>query len=380
MDKIYMDYSATTYVKPEVVEAMEPYIKEYFANPSSAYSLSNRAKMIIDESREALANLINAKSSEIYFTSGGTESDNWAIKGVAFANMNKGRHIITSSIEHHAVLNACEYLKKFDFEITYLPVDEYGLIHLQELKNSIRKDTILVSIMIANNEIGTIEPISEIGKVCKERNIVFHTDAVQAVGNIHLDVENMNIDLLSFASHKIYGPKGIGALYIRKGTKIDNLIHGGEQEKGKRGGTENLASIVGFGKASEIALNNLNEHRERLIYLRDILINELLQIPGTKLNGAKGEKRLPGSVNITFNDAQAELMLMMMDREGIFVSSGSACQAGAVEPSHVLKAIGLSNKEAKEAIRFSLGDKTTKEHVDKVINVVRDCVQKLRGY
>lgn len=375
-----MDYSATTYVKPEVVEAMEPYIKEYFANPSSAYSLSNRAKMIIDESREALANLINAKSSEIYFTSGGTESDNWAIKGVAFANMNKGRHIITSSIEHHAVLNACEYLKKFDFEITYLPVDEYGLIHLQELKNSIRKDTILVSIMIANNEIGTIEPISEIGKVCKERNIVFHTDAVQAVGNIHLDVENMNIDLLSFASHKIYGPKGIGALYIRKGTKIDNLIHGGEQEKGKRGGTENLASIVGFGKASEIALNNLNEHRERLIYLRDILINELLQIPGTKLNGAKGEKRLPGSVNITFNDAQAELMLMMMDREGIFVSSGSACQAGAVEPSHVLKAIGLSNKEAKEAIRFSLGDKTTKEHVDKVINVVRDCVQKLRGY
>lgn len=374
-----MDYSATTYIKPEVVEAMEPYIKEYFANPSSAYSLSNRAKMIIDESREALGNLINVKSSEIYFTSGGTESDNWAIKGVAFANMNKGRHIITSSIEHHAVLNACEYLKKFGFEITYLPVDEYGMVNLQELKNSIRKDTILVSIMIANNEIGTIEPISEIGKVCKEKNIIFHTDAVQAVGNIHLDVENMNIDLLSFASHKIYGPKGIGALYIRKGTKIDNLIHGGEQEKGKRGGTENLASIVGFGKASEIALNNLNEHRERLTYLRDILINELLQIPGTKLNGAKGEKRLPGSVNITFNDAQAELMLMMMDREGIFVSSGSACQAGAVEPSHVLKAIGLSNKEAKETIRFSLGDKTTKEHVDKVINVVRDCVQKLRG-
>lgn len=374
-----MDYSATTYIKPEVVEAMEPYIKEYFANPSSAYSLSNRAKMIIDESREALANLINAKSSEIYFTSGGTESDNWAIKGVAFANMNKGRHIITSSIEHHAVLNACEYLKKFGFEITYLTVDEYGMVNLQELKSSIRKDTILVSIMIANNEIGTIEPISEIGKVCKERNVVFHTDAVQAVGNIHLDVENMNIDLLSFASHKIYGPKGIGALYIRKGTKIDNLIHGGEQEKGKRGGTENLASIVGFGKASEIALNNLNEHRERLTYLRDILINELLQIPGTKLNGAKGEKRLPGSVNITFNDAQAELMLMMMDREGIFVSSGSACQAGAVEPSHVLKAIGLSNKEAKETIRFSLGYKTTKEHVDKVINVVRDCVQKLRG-
>ncbi|KGK87035.1 cysteine desulfurase [Clostridium sp. HMP27] len=374
-----MDYSATTYIKPEVVEAMEPYIKEYFANPSSAYSLSNRAKMIIDESREALANLINAKSSEIYFTSGGTESDNWAIKGVAFANMNKGRHIITSSIEHHAVLNACEYLKKFGFEITYLPVDEYGMVNLQELKSSIRKDTILVSIMIANNEIGTIEPISEIGKVCKEKNVVFHTDAVQAVGNIHLDVENMNIDLLSFASHKIYGPKGIGALYIRKGTKIDNLIHGGEQEKGKRGGTENLASIVGFGKASEIALNNLNEHRERLTYLRDILINELLQIPGTKLNGAKGEKRLPGSVNITFNDAQAELMLMMMDREGIFVSSGSACQAGAVEPSHVLKAIGLSNKEAKETIRFSLGYKTTKEHVDKVINVVRDCVQKLRG-
>lgn len=374
-----MDYSATTYIKPEVVEAMEPYIKEYFANPSSAYSLSNRAKMIIDESREALANLINAKSSEIYFTSGGTESDNWAIKGVAFANMNKGRHIITSSIEHHAVLNACEYLKKFGFEITYLPVDEYGMVNLQELKSSIRKDTILVSIMIANNEIGTIEPISEIGKVCKEKKVVFHTDAVQAVGNIHLDVENMNIDLLSFASHKIYGPKGIGALYIRKGTKIDNLIHGGEQEKGKRGGTENLASIVGFGKASEIALNNLNEHRERLTYLRDILINELLQIPGTKLNGAKGEKRLPGSVNITFNDAQAELMLMMMDREGIFVSSGSACQAGAVEPSHVLKAIGLSNKEAKETIRFSLGYKTTKEHVDKVIDVVRDCVQKLRG-
>ncbi|WP_097026416.1 cysteine desulfurase NifS [Clostridium peptidivorans] len=379
MDKIYMDYSATTYVKPEVVEAMEPYIKEYFANPSSAYSFSNRAKMIIDESREALASLINAKSSEIYFTSGGTESDNWAIKGVAFANMDKGRHIITSSIEHHAVLNACEYLKKFGFEITYLPVDEYGLISLDKLRSSIRKDTILVSVMAGNNEVGTIQPIDEIGKICKERNIVFHTDAVQAVANIPLDVESMNIDLLSFASHKIYGPKGIGALYIKRGTKIDNLIHGGEQEKGRRGGTENLASIVGFGKASEIALNNLNEHREKLTYLRDILINELLQIPETKLNGARGDKRLPGSVNITFNDAQSELMLMMMDREGIFVSSGSACQAGAVEPSHVLKAIGLSNKEAKEAIRFSLGDKTTREDVDKVINVVRDCVQKLRS-
>lgn len=375
-----MDYSATTYVKPEVVEAMEPYIKEYFANPSSAYSFSNRAKMIIDESREALANLINAKSSEIYFTSGGTESDNWAIKGVAFANMDKRRHIITSSIEHHAVLNACEYLRKFGFEITYVPVDKHGLISLDKLKNSIRKDTILVSIMTANNEIGAIQPINEIGKVCKERNIVFHTDAVQAVGNIPLDVENMNIDLLSFASHKIYGPKGIGALYIKRGTKIDNLIHGGEQEKGRRGGTENLASIVGFGKASEIALNNLNEHREKLAYLRDVLIYELLQIPGTKLNGPSGDQRLPGSVNITFNDAQAELMLMMMDREGIFVSSGSACQAGAVEPSHVLKAIGLSNKEAKETIRFSLGDKTTKEHVDKVINVVKDCVEKLRSY
>ncbi len=374
-----MDYSATTYVKPEVVEAMEPYIKEYFANPSSAYSFSNRAKMIIDESREALASLINAKSSEIYFTSGGTESDNWAIKGVAFANMDKGRHIITSSIEHHAVLNACEYLKKFGFEITYLPVDEYGLISLDKLRSSIRKDTILVSVMAGNNEVGTIQPIDEIGKICKERNIVFHTDAVQAVANIPLDVESMNIDLLSFASHKIYGPKGIGALYIKRGTKIDNLIHGGEQEKGRRGGTENLASIVGFGKASEIALNNLNEHREKLTYLRDILINELLQIPETKLNGARGDKRLPGSVNITFNDAQSELMLMMMDREGIFVSSGSACQAGAVEPSHVLKAIGLSNKEAKEAIRFSLGDKTTREDVDKVINVVRDCVQKLRS-
>lgn len=374
-----MDYSATTYVKPEVVEAMEPYIKEYFANPSSAYSFSNRAKMIIDESREALASLINAKSSEIYFTSGGTESDNWAIKGVAFANMDKGRHIITSSIEHHAVLNTCEYLKKFGFEITYLSVDEYGLISLDKLRSSIRKDTILVSIMAANNEIGTIQPIDEIGKICKERNIVLHTDAVQAVANIPLDVESMNIDLLSFASHKIYGPKGIGALYIKRGTKIDNLIHGGEQEKGRRGGTENLASIVGFGKASEIALNNLNEHREKLTYLRDMLINELLQIPETKLNGARGDKRLPGSVNITFNDAQSELMLMMMDREGIFVSSGSACQAGAVEPSHVLKAIGLSNKEAKEAIRFSLGDKTTREDVDKVINVVRDCVQKLRS-
>lgn len=374
-----MDYSATTYIKPEVVEVMEPYIKEYFANPSSAYSFSNRAKMIIDESREALANLINAKSSEIYFTSGGTEGDNWAIKGAAFANMDKGRHIITSSIEHHAVLNTCEYLKKFGFEVTYLPVDEYGLISLDKLKNSIRKDTILVSIMAANNEIGTIEPIGEIGKICRERNIIFHTDAVQAVGNIPLDVENMNIDLLSFASHKIYGPKGIGALYIRRGVKIDNLIHGGEQEKGRRGGTENLASIVGFGRASELALNNLNEHREKLIYLRDILINELLQIPETKLNGAVGDKRLPGNTNITFKGASAELMLMMMDREGVFVSSGSACQAGAVEPSHVLKATGLSNKEAKETIRFSLGDKTTREHVDKVINVVKDCVQKLRS-
>ena len=376
--EIYMDYAATTYIKPEVLEEMNPYFTQYFGNPSSIYHISRKTKMAIDIAREKIANSINARRDEIFFTGGGSEADNWAIKGVAFANRDKGNHIITSSIEHHAVLHTCEYLKEQGFEITYLPVDEFGFINIEDLRSAITDKTILVSIMFANNEIGTIEPIKEIGEICREKGVIFHTDAVQAVGNVPIDVNDMNIDLLSMASHKFYGPKGMGALYIKKGIKIHNLIHGGAQERARRAGTENVAGIVGMGKAVEISVNNMETESKRLSYLRDKLIEAFLNIPGTKLNGTNGDKRLPGNVNVSFENIDGETLLMTLDGMGICASSGSACSAGALEPSHVLLALKVLPELAKGSIRLSMGSGTTEEEVDYLIKVIPEIIEKHR--
>ncbi len=376
---IYMDYAATTYTKPEVLQEMLPYFTEYYGNPSSIYSIASDTKNAVDAARTKVAKAINADRDEIYFTGGGSEADNWALKGIASAHKNKGNHIITSAIEHHAILHACEYLEKNGFEVTYLPVDEYGMISIEDLKNAITDKTILVSIMFANNEIGTIEPIKEIGKICREEKIFFHTDAVQAVGNLPVDVKEMNIDLLSLAAHKFYGPKGIGALYIRKGIKIDNLIHGGGQERTRRAGTENVAGIVGLGKAIELAAENLEEHTKKLVYLRDKLIDGLLKIPHTRLNGPTGENRLPGNVNVCFRFIEGESVLLMLDMDGICASSGSACTSGSLDPSHVLLAIGLPHEIAHGSLRLSIGDGTTEEEVDYALSVIPGIVERLRN-
>lgn len=379
MKNVYMDYSATTYVKPEVVEEMLPYFTEKFGNPSSFYGISRETKRAIDKSREQIAKALNCLPGEIYFTGGGSEADNWAIKGIASAHKNKGNHIITTKIEHHAVLHTCEYLEKNGFEVTYLDVDEEGFVRLEDLKNAITDKTILVTIMFANNEIGTIQPIKEIGEICKEKKIFFHTDAVQAVGNIPVDVREMNIDMLSLAGHKIYGPKGIGVLYIKKGIKIDNLIHGGAQEKNRRAGTENIASIVGLGKAIEIATDNLEEHMKELTVLRDKLMNGLLQIPYTKLNGPKGDKRLPGNVNVCFRFIEGESILLSLDFKGVCASSGSACTSGSLDPSHVLLSIGLPHEIAHGSLRLTMGDGSTEEDVDYVLDVVPPIIERLRN-
>ncbi|GAA0121551.1 MAG: cysteine desulfurase NifS [Clostridium argentinense] len=376
---VYMDYAATTYTKPEVLDEMIPYFTQFYGNPSSIYSISRETKKALDLARDRVAKAINADRSEIYFTGGGSEADNWAIKGIAFAHKNKGNHIITTKIEHHAVLHACEYLEKnHGFEITYLDVDEEGLVNLEDLKNAITDKTILVTIMFANNEIGVIQPIKEIGQICREKKIFFHTDAVQAVGNVSVDVKDMNVDLLSLAAHKIYGPKGVGALYIRKGIKIHNLVHGGAQEKNRRAGTENVAGIVGLGKAIELATNNLEEHSKKLIALRNKLIDGLLQIPHTRLNGPTGDKRLPGNVNVCFRFIEGESVLLMLDAMGICASSGSACTSGSLDPSHVLLAIGLPHEIAHGSLRLSIGDGTTEEEVDYVLEKVPSIVQRLR--
>ncbi|UZQ50750.1 cysteine desulfurase NifS [Clostridium kluyveri] len=375
--EIYMDYAATTFVKPEVIEEMKLYFNEYFGNPSSVYAISRITKMAIIKARGKIASAINANRDEIFFTSGGSESDNWAIKGVALANKERGKHIITTGIEHPAVINTCRYMEKQGFEVTYLPVDRFGTVDIKKLEESMGKDTLIVSIMFANNEIGTIEPIKEIGNICKKRGILLHTDAVQAVGNVPIDVKDMNIDLLSMSSHKFYGPKGIGALYIKKGVKIDSFIHGGSQERGRRAGTENIAGIVGMGKALEIATLNMDRENKRLSYLRDKMIEELLKIPGTKLNGHK-TNRLPGNVNISFDSVDGEILVMALDNEGICVSAGSACSAGAIEPSRVLKAIGLSDARAKSSIRLSLGAGTTEEDINYAADVIKGTVFKLR--
>ncbi|MBX7403996.1 cysteine desulfurase NifS [Clostridium chauvoei] len=379
MKTVYMDYAATTYVKPEVLDEMMPYFTEKFGNPSSFYGISRETKMAIDNSRGKIAKALNCDLNEVYFTGGGSEADNWAIKGIAWAHKKKGNHIITTKVEHHAVLHTCEYLEKNGFEVTYLDVNEKGFIDLEELKNAITDKTILVSIMFANNEIGTIQPIKEIGAICKERKIFFHTDAVQAIGNINIDVKDMNIDLLSLAGHKIYGPKGIGVLYVRKGIRIENLIHGGGQERARRAGTENIASIVGLGKAIELATENLDEHAKKMTVLRDKLIDGLLKVPHTRLNGPRGDKRLPGNVNITFEFIEGESILLSLDFEGVCASSGSACTSGSLDPSHVLLAIGLPHELAHGSLRLTLGDGSTEEDVDYVIEVVPPIIERLRN-
>lgn len=374
----YFDNAATTQVRPEVAEAMIPYLTESFGNPSSIYKIAQKNKNAVEHAREQVANAINAGVNEIYFTGGGSEADNWAIKGVAESYGNKGKHIITSCIEHHAVLHTCEYLETKGYEVTYLPVDEYGMISLDDLKNAIREDTILITIMFANNEIGTIEPIAEIGKIAHEHGILFHTDAVQAVGHIEIDVKAMNIDMLSMSGHKFYGPKGIGALYIKKGIKLNPLIHGGAQERRRRAGTENVPGIVGMGLAIELAVKELPEELPRLTALRDKLINEILEkVPYSRLNGHP-VKRLPGNANISFEFIEGEGILLLLDYKGICASSGSACTSGSLDPSHVLLAIGLPHEKAHGSVRLTIGHFTTEEQVDYVIKEIPPIIDRLR--
>lgn len=376
---IYMDNAATTRVKKEVLEEMLPYFSENYGNPSSVYTLGSKSKNAVEIARERVAKAINAKPSEIFFTAGGSEADNWAIKGVAFANRNKGNHIITSKIEHHAVLHTCEYLEKQGFRVTYLDVDEYGIVDLEQLKESITDETILITIMFANNEIGTIQPIKEIGEIAKSHGIYFHTDAVQAVGHINIDVDDLNIDLLSMAAHKFYGPKGVGALYVRKDVKLDSLIAGGGQERSRRAGTENVPGIVGMGKAIELAYEHLEESNKKLIELRDRLINKVFEnIDHVRLNGHPTQ-RLPGNVNLCFEFIEGESMLLSLDMEGIAASSGSACTSGSLEPSHVLLAIGLPHEIAHGSLRLSLGDFNTEEEVDYVVEKLTEIVSRLRA-
>ena len=375
MKTTYMDYSATTYVKPEVLDAMMPFFTEKFGNPSSFYGISRETKMAVDNARAQVAKAINCDPNEVYFTGGGSEADNWAIKGIATAHMKKGNHIITTKIEHHAVLHTCEFLEKFGFEVTYLDVNEEGFVDLKQLEEAITDKTILVSIMFANNEIGTIQPIKEIGALCREKKVLFHTDAVQAVGSVPVDVKEMNIDLLSLAGHKLYGPKGIGALYIRRGVRIDNLIHGGGQERGRRAGTENIPGVVGLGKAIEIATENIEENRARLTVLRDKLIDGILE----RIPYARWDKRLPGNSNISFEFIEGESILLSLDFEGICASSGSACTSGSLDPSHVLLAIGLPHEKAHGSLRTTLGAASTEEDVEKLLNELPPIIERLRN-
>lgn len=375
---IYMDNSATTPVRKEVVEEMLPYMTENFGNPSSIYEIGKISKHAIDKARKKVADALGSEENEIYFTSGGTESDNWAIKGIAFANRSKGKHIITSSIEHHAVLHTCAWLEGQGFEVTYLPVDKYGIVSPEEVKKAIRDDTILISIMLANNEIGTIQPVEEIGKIAKESRIYFHTDAVQAIGHVPIDVNKMNIDLLSLSGHKFEGPKGCGALYIQKGTKIDTFLHGGAQERKRRAGTENVPAIVGLGKAIELATAEIEESNKTLLELRGRLVKGLLKIPKAHLNGHP-TKRLANNVNITFEYIEGESLLLLLNAKGIFASTGSACNSFSLEPSHVLTACGVPHEIVHGSLRLSLGRMNSEQDVDRVLEAVPEIVQKLRN-
>ncbi|MFQ6020635.1 MAG: cysteine desulfurase NifS [Candidatus Aenigmatarchaeota archaeon] len=375
MKRIYLDYAATSPVDPRVLKVMEPFFTKYFGNASTLYKEGKEAKIILENSREEIAKLINAKSEEVYFTSGGTESDNFALKGIVFAK--KKGHIITSAIEHHAVLHPAEWLKNQGFDLTVLPVDKYGMINIEDLKNTIRKDTILVSIMHANNEIGTIEPIREIGKICRENNIYFHTDAVQSFGKIPIDVKKMNIDLLSVSSHKLYGPKGVGALFIRKGVRIDPLFHGGGHENGLRSGTENISGIVGFGKACSIARKEMKKEFKRETMLRDYLIKNVLEIEDSWLNGHP-TKRLPNNAHFCFKFIEGEALVLKLDMKGISAATGSACSTTSLEPSHVLLAIGLKPHEAHGSLRLTIGRFTKKSDINYVLEVLPKIVKSLR--
>lgn len=377
-NKIYMDNAATTPLKREVLDAMMPYLTEEYGNASSIYATGRDARSALDEARQTAADALGAKANEIYFTSCGSEADNWAIKGVAYAHQNRGKHIISTQIEHHAVLHTLQYLEKQGFEVTYLPVDEYGLISLDDLKGAIRADTILITIMFANNEIGTIEPIKEIAQIAHEHKIIFHTDAVQAVGHVPIDVKDLGVDLLSLSAHKIYGPKGVGALYIKNGVKLDTFMHGGAQERGRRAGTENVAGIVGLAKALALATADLVQNIAHLTSLRDRLIDGVQkQIPFCRLNGHP-TKRLCNNVNFSFQYIEGESLLLMLDMKGVAASSGSACTSGSLDPSHVLLAIGLPHEIAHGSLRLSIGDFTTEEEVDYVLEVLGPIVQRLR--
>lgn len=377
--EIYFDNAATTRIRKEVAEVMIKNLSEAYGNPSSIYKIARENKKIIEENREIIANVINADKNEIYFTGGGSEANNWALKGIAESYKNKGKHIITSNIEHHAILHVCQYLETIGYEVTYLPVNEQGLINIEDLKNAIRKDTILISIMFANNEIGTIQPIEEIGKIAKENNILFHTDAVQAVGHIPIDVKALNIDLLSMSGHKFYGPKGIGVLYIRKGIKITPLIHGGSQEKNRRAGTENILGIIGIGKALELAHKEMEEENKRLTKLRDKLIDGILEkIPHCWLNGSR-EHRLPGNCNISFEFIEGESVLILLDMNDVCASSGSACTSGSLDPSHVLLAIGLPHEKAHGSLRLSLGLFNKEEDIDFLLEKLPPIVERMRS-
>ncbi|MCJ7834299.1 cysteine desulfurase NifS [Cuneatibacter sp. NSJ-177] len=375
---IYLDHAATTATRPEALEAMLPYFSEKYGNASSIYGIGTESKKAIDSARETVANALGAKPEEIYFTAGGSESDNWALKAAAEAYGAKGGHIITSKIEHHAILHTCEWLEKQGYAVTYLDVDEKGLVSPEAVRKAIRPDTILISIMFANNEIGTVQPVKEIGEIAKEKKILFHTDAVQAFAHLAINVDEYHIDMLSASGHKLGGPKGIGFLYIRKGVKIRSFIHGGAQERKRRAGTENVPGIVGLGKAVESAMAQREETERNVTALRDYLIDRVLQeIPFTRLNGDR-RKRLPGNVNFSFQFVEGESLLIMLDMEGICASSGSACTTGSLDPSHVLMAIGLPHEIAHGSLRLTLGEENTKEEIDFVIEKLKGIVGRLR--
>ena len=379
MERIYMDNAATTRVTEPVMEAMQPYFCEIFGNPMSVHSFGRDSRKAVENARRQVAAALGAQPNEIYFTGCGTESDNWAVRGAAYANVKKGKHIITTAIEHHAILHTCEQLEKEGFEVTYLPVDEFGVVRMDELEKAIRPDTTLISVMSANNEIGTIQPIEEIAKIAKAHKILFHTDAVQAIGSIAFDVKAMGIDMLSLSGHKFHAPKGVGALYIRNGVHLQRLINGGAQERTQRAGTENLASIVGLGKAIELATANIERHNAQLTAVRDRLIDRILEeIPYTRLNGHRTQ-RLPGNCNISFRFIEGESLLLALDLKGIAGSSGSACTSGSLDPSHVLLAIGLPHEIAHGSLRLSLSEENTIEQADKVVEALKEIVARLRS-
>lgn len=375
---IYLDNAATTKVAPEVYEAMEPYFEEYYGNAASVYRFAGESKKAVEQARSEIAEFLGAKPNEIYFTGGGSESDNWALKGIAYALREKGKHIITSAIEHHAILHTCDYLETLGYDITYVGVDENGIIKLDELEAAIREDTILISVMYANNEIGTIQPIQEIGEIATKHKVLFHTDAVQAYGHVPIQVADSKIDLLSASGHKINGPKGIGILYVRNGVKLGSFVHGGAQERGKRAGTHNTPGIVGFGRATTLAKEQMEARAKKETELRDYLIKRVLaEVPYTRLNGDV-EKRLPNNANFSFRFIEGESLLIMLDQKGICASSGSACTSGSLDPSHVLLAIGLPHEIAHGSLRLTLSEETTKEEIDDTIEAIKTVVARLR--